>query len=181
MDNYTDMELVDMAQRGHENAFENLVQRYYSIVYGLSFKYCRVKEDAEDITQEVFIKVARKISSFNRDSLFKTWLFRIAINTATDFLRKRTRSRETSLENSEAIGNPSPSPEDSMEARLLYDAIDRLPEKQKSALILVLSEGLSHKEAAKVLKCSETTVSWRIHRARKHLKKLIPGRYEDGR
>ncbi len=183
MDSYTDMELVDLAQSGHENAFENLVQRYYRVVYGLAFKYCRIKEDAEDITQEVFIILARKLNSFGHRSSFKTWLFRITINAATDFLRKRGRNRsyETPITNGEFTGNPVPSPEEAMESRLIYEEIDKLPDKQKDAIILVLSEGLSHKEASKVLNCSETTISWRIHRARKSIEKFITGRYENGR
>ena len=183
MDSYTDAELVGLAQSGHENAFENLVKRYYRAVYGLAFKYCRIKEDAEDITQEVFIILARKLNSFRHRSSFKTWLFRITINASTDFLRKRSRNRsfETPITNWESTGNPVPSPEEAMESRLIYKEIDKLPEKQKAALILVLSEGLSHKEASKVLNCSETTISWRIHRARKSLDKFITGRYENGR
>jgi RNA polymerase sigma-70 factor (ECF subfamily) len=183
MDSYTDAELVGLAQNGHENAFENLLKRYYRAVYGLAFKYCRIKEDAEDITQEVFIILARKLNSYRYRSSFKTWLFRITINAATDFLRKRSRNRpyEIPITNGESTGNPTPSPEEVMEFRLIYEEIDKLPDKQKAALILVLSEGLSHKEASKVLHCSETTVSWRIHRARKSLDKIITGRYEDGR
>lgn len=183
MESYTDMELVGLAQSGHENAFENLVKRYYMVVYGLAFKYCRIKEDAEDITQEVFIILARKLNNFKHRSSFKTWLFRITINATTDFLRKRSRNRsyETPITNGETIGNPAPSPEEAMEFRLIYEEIDKLPEKQKAALILVLSEGLSHKEASKVLNCSETTISWRIHRARKSLETFITGRYENGR
>ena len=183
MDSYTDAELVGLAQSGHENAFENLVRRYYRAVYGLAFKYSRIKEDAEDITQEVFVILARKLYSFKHRSSFKTWLFRITINAATDFLRKRSRNRscETPITNGEYMGNPDPSPEEVMESRLIYEEIDKLPDKQKTALILVFSEGLSHKEASKALNCSETTISWRIHRARKSLEKFITGRYENGR
>ena len=183
MDSYTDTELVGLAQSGHENAFENLVQRHYRAVYGLAFKYCRIREDAEDITQEVFVTLARKLNSFRHRSSFRTWLFRITINAAMDFLRKRSRNRsyETPITNGESTGNPVPSPEDVMESRLIYEEIDKLPDKQKAALILVLSEGLSHKEASKVLNCSETTISWRIHRARQSLERFITGRYENGK
>jgi len=142
-----------------------------------------MKQDAEDITQEVFITLARKLNCFGHRSSFKTWLFRITINAATDFLRKRNRNRlyETPITDWESTGNPVPSPEEAMESRLIYEEIDKLPAKQKATLILVLSEGLSHREASKVLNCSETTISWRIHRARKRLEKVITGRYENGR
>jgi RNA polymerase sigma factor (sigma-70 family) len=93
MVNDTDMELVNLAIGGDECAFENLIQKHYLPVFHLSFKWCRVKEDAEEITQEIFIKLGRKLNSFNHRSCFKTWLYRIVINTAKDYTRKSTTSR----------------------------------------------------------------------------------------
>ena len=174
MINYSDKELVDLAMGGDERAFENLIQRHYLSVYGLSYKWCRVKEDAEEIAQEVFIKVTRKLNTFNRESSFKTWLYRVTINTAKDFSRKNStrRSYESAFAREQTDGNPGSSPPESFKADQLYDTIDKLPDKQKASLMLVMAEGLSHKEAAKVLRCPETTVSWRIHQARKKLKKI---------
>lgn len=175
MDDYSDIELIDLAVKGDENAFERLIQRHYLPVYHFSFKWCRVKEDAEEITQEVFIKLTHKLKSFKQNSSFKTWLFRIIINTAKDYYRKNsTRNRyETAFKNEYSGENPGNLNEDSSEAELLYYHIDKLPEKQKAAIMLVMSEGLSHREAARVLKCREKTVSWRIHEARKRLKAAL--------
>jgi len=175
------MELFDLAISGDEYAFQDLVQRHYLNVYRLSFKWCSVKEDAEDITQEVFIKFARKLKTFNRKSSLKTWLFRITINTVKDYVRKNSTKKfyEAAYADEHARNNPGPSQESSIDTSRLYEAIDRLPDKQRAALLLVMAEGLSHKEAAYALNCSETTVSWRIHQARKRLRKILPGWYDN--
>jgi RNA polymerase sigma-70 factor (ECF subfamily) len=175
MTDYTDMELVDMSLSGNERAFENLVERHYLTVYGLSYKWCRIKEDAEEIAQEVFVKLTRKLNTFNSKSSFKTWLYRVTINTAKDYYRKNAtrRAYESAFADEQHHNNPGNPPSDTIAARQAYAAIDKLPEKQKGALMLVVSEGLSHKEAAEVLGCSETTISWRIHQARKKLKKVV--------
>jgi len=183
MTNDPDMELVDLAIGGDERSFESLIERHYMSIYQLSFRWCRVKEDAEEITQEVFIKLGRKLNTFNRRSSFKTWLYRITINTAKDYSRKNATSRfyeaafaeEHSREKSDlTASNP-------IGVKELYEAIDTLPARQKAALMLVAAEGMNHKEAAAVLKCSETTVSWRIHQARKTLKKIFSGWFENGK
>lgn len=169
----SDMELVDLAKRGDERSFANLIEKYYQFVYSLSFKWCRIKEDAEEITQEVFVKLSRKLSTFNRESSFKTWLYRITINTAKDYSRKNCTKRlyESTFSDEQSNGDSGASSSESPRTTQLYDAIDKLPDKQKAAVMLVMAEGLSHKEAANILNCSETTVSWRIHQARKRLNK----------
>jgi len=177
MTNYSDTELADLSLNGNERAFENLIERHYLSVYGLSYKWCRIREDAEEITQEVFIKLTRKLNNFNRKSSFKTWLYRITINTAKDYSRKIAARRryESAFSDDLPHGHPDGTSPDSITARQVYAAMDKLPDKQKAALMLVAAEGLSHKEAADVLGCSETTVSWRIHQARKRLKKTCIG------
>ena len=175
MINDTDRELVDRAIGGDERSFESLIERHYLPVYQLSFKWCRVKEDAEEITQEVFIKLSRKLNTFNHRSTFKTWLYRIVINTAKDYTRKNSAKRLYESAFAEAHpGEKGDDPtDDPVDEQRVYDAIDTLPHKQKAALMLVIAEGLSHKEAAHILDCSETTVSWRIHQARNALKKIF--------
>ena len=172
MDEYSDTELIDLAVSGDEHAFENLIQRHYLPVYHFSFKWCRSKEDAEEITQEVFIKLTRKLKSFKHKSSFGTWLFRIVINTAKDYSKKNYTRKlyESAYENEKAISNPGQLKEELADTERLYSHIDRLPDKQKAALMLVVAEGLSHGEAAKVLKCREKTISWRVHQARNRLK-----------
>ena len=177
MTDHTDMELIDMSLNGNEHAFENLVERHYLAVYGLSYKWCRIREDAEEITQEVFVKLTRKLSTYNSKSSFKTWLYRITINTAKDYYRKNAtrRTYESAFADDQRHNNPGSPPVESITAQQVYAAMDKLPDKQKAALMLVAAEGMSHREAAEVLGCSETTISWRIHQARKKLKKTCSG------
>jgi RNA polymerase sigma-70 factor (ECF subfamily) len=183
MVNDPDMELVDLATGGDERSFANLIERHYMAIYRLSFRWCRVKEEAEDITQEVFIKLGRKLNTFKRRSSFKTWLYRIAINTAKDYSRKNAtgRSYEAAFAEEQFREKTDSTLSNPIDARELYNAIDTLPARQKAALMLVAAEGMNHKDAAAVLNCSETTVSWRIHQARKALKKHFTGWYKDGK
>ena len=175
MDSPTDIELVDLAVAGDAAAFERLVDQNYLLVYKVSYKWCGVKEDAEDIAQEVFVKLARKINTFKQGSSFKTWLYRITINTAKDLYRKNTNraAMETAFAHEQKLNNPAPGNEVHMDSARLYTVVERLPVKLKEAVILVFAEGLSHKEASEALGCAETTVSWRIFQARKHLKKYL--------
>lgn len=169
------MELHQRAVDGEAQALERLVRNHYPSVYRLAYKWCGVQQDAEDITQEVFMRMVRNLDTFNRAASMKTWLYRITLNAARDFHRKRAnrRKNESAFAMEEGCGNPVPCPGAQIEAKRIFQAIDRLPEKQKSAVLLVFSEGLSHKEAARVLECSESTISWRVFMARKRLKKLL--------
>ena len=97
MDSYSDIELVERSQNGDEAAFEHLVNRHYKTVYRVSYKWCGVKEDAEDITQEVFVKLTGKLRMFSNRSSFSTWLYRVTINTAKDFGRKTRLEDHMSL------------------------------------------------------------------------------------
>jgi RNA polymerase sigma-70 factor, ECF subfamily len=183
MINDSDMELVNLAINGDERSYSHLIEKYYQFVYNLSFKWCRIKEDAEEITQEVFIKLSRKLITFNHDSSFRTWLYRITINTAKDYSRKNCTKQiyESAFleeQSNENAGIPS---SETTEANRVYDALDKLPDKQKAAMMLVFAEGLNHKEAAKILNCSETTVSWRIHQARKRLNKIFSAGCNNGK
>ncbi|MFC1817070.1 RNA polymerase sigma factor [Thermodesulfobacteriota bacterium] len=175
MDNNNDIELVQLSLGGDALAFEHLVKRHYLTVYRLSYKWCGAKEDAEDIAQEVFVKLAQKLKLFGRRSSFKTWLYRITINTAKDFIRKCATKRgyETAFAGQQSITNPGPPLDDHLDVRQLYKALDNLPARQKAAVLLVFGEGMSHKEAARVLNCPEATVSWRIFQARKKLKTTL--------
>ena len=175
MDHHTDIELVTLSLDGNALAFEHLVKRHYDTVFRVSYKWCGLKEDAEDIAQEVFVKLAQKLQTFGSRASFRTWLYRITVNTAKDFIRKcmTKRGYETAYAIEQDDANPGPSPGDLLEAKRLVKALGRLSEKQKAAVLLVLSEGLSHQKAARILKCPEATISWRIFQARKTLKKYL--------
>jgi RNA polymerase sigma-70 factor (ECF subfamily) len=175
MDSLSDIELVKLAQGGDSHAFEGLISRHYMTVYRAAYRWCGIREDAEDIAQEVFIKVARSLKTFAAKSAFTTWLYRITINTAMDLGRKNATRREYlrawSVEPQETGSNPGD--EAALEAGELYGAIAGLPTRQKAAALLVWAEGLTHKEAARVLECAEKTVSAHIFQAREKLKSLF--------
>ena len=170
----SDFELLDRAGRGDAEAMENLFERHYTMVYRLAWRWCGVRDDAEDIAQETFVKLVRKLATFRRRSSFKTWLYRIALNTARDFGRSRGARLSREEEYDEEGGhNPGTGPVDGTAAGRLREALDSLPAAQREAVLLVFSEGMSHREASDVLGCSEVTVSWRIFRARARLKTFL--------
>ena len=173
----SDGELVERAVGGQSDMLDCLVNRHYMVVYRIAYKWCGMRENAEDITQEVFMKAVRAIYGFKGEAAFMTWLYRIAVNTAKDYLRKNAQkaAREGAyLEEDQVAGqNGSNADDNPVSAKELYAAIGALSPKLKEAVILVLSEGLSHREAAHVLGCAETTVSWRIFKAKRVLVKLL--------
>ena len=171
MDMATETEILDRALAGDTEAFDALVRHHYDRVYRCAFRFCRCQADAEDVAQEVFCRVAAKLHLFDRRSAFATWLYRITVNVAKDLLRKKSRHVAVPYEN----GNHGTEPgEDNPGAgKAVLAAIARLPDKLRETMVLVYGEELSHREAAKVLGCAETTVSWRIFKAKQQLKKLL--------
>jgi RNA polymerase sigma-70 factor (ECF subfamily) len=175
MENLNDIELVRRAKRGDATAFEKLADRHYRTVYRAAFRWCGNREDAEDIAQDVFVKVARKLGTFAGKSAFSTWLYRITVNTAMDFGRKRStrQTHETAWSSEPGDANPGPAGDAGIAARQILEAIDSLPGRQKAAALLVWAEGLTHLEAARVLECAEATVSAHLFQARKKLSHLL--------
>ena len=166
--------LISRAVSGDADAFQNLAQRYYMIVYKIAYKWCGQREDAEDIAQDVFIKLPEKLDGFRGEASFTTWLYRLTINAAKDYARKASRiaGRERPFtEGFDAASNEVQADEQLM-ARQAYADIYTLPEPIRDAVLLVYSEEMNHKQAAIILGCAETTISWRIFQARKLLKSL---------
>lgn len=176
MENCTETELINKARSGDGRAFAALADLHYMTVYRYAFRWCSSKEDAEDITQEVFLKLAGKIHLFSNHSRFTTWLYRITANCAKDYARKNSRwkkNKGTDISENETIASLNPGPENNVIARNILKLIDKLPDKQKEAVLLVFAEGMSHKEAAKIIGCAETTISWRIFQAKRQLNKVL--------
>lgn len=176
MEKNADLKLIADAQSGDKHSFAALVDRHYMTVYRFAYKWCKSREDAEDIAQEVFMKVANKIHLFDNRSQFTSWLYRITINCAKDYARKN--SRWTSRKLPEPLENgltasPNPGPENNVIAKGIHKVIDELPDKLKEAMLLVYAEGKNHKEAATIIGCAETTVSWRIFKAKQKLRKVL--------
>ena len=185
-----DQQLVERAQRGDKRAFELLVEKYQRKLARLVSRLVRDPGEAEDVTQEAFIKAYRALPSFRGDSAFYTWLYRIGINTAKNYLVAMGRRAPTSteVEAEEAEGYESGellrdinTPESLLLSKEIGNtvnaAIEALPEELRSAIQLRELEGMSYEEIAKLMDCPIGTVRSRIFRAREaiaeRLKPLI--------
>ncbi len=169
MDDIEERELIKKAQKGDRSAFARLIDVQYDTMFRYAHTYTGNTQDAEDIAQDAAMKLARSIRSFKFKSKFSSWLYVLVMNTAKDFYKKHNRQpvvvEQEVLENVAESGNQ----EQEHYARQVLDFVHNLPEGEKDALLLVMQEGLSHKEAAKLLGVKESTISWRIHEARKKL------------
>lgn len=139
------------------------------MIYRVAYKWCGRREDAEDITQEVCIKLAEAIHSFRGDAKFSSWLYRLTLNAVRDAQRRDGRKGTVALPEELLVEDGSLSAEEGLQLQQCWQAVLGLESPEKDAVLLVFSEGLSHKQAAEVLGCAESTVSWYIHQARKQL------------
>lgn len=171
-----DEQLIKQCQAGDSAAFETLLGSYYDTIYRIAFRWCQNQENAEDITQLVCMKLAKSIAQYRSQSSFTSWLYSIVINCAKDFYKSPTmhNTREEQHEELEAHAGHS---EDVASRRLyaqqILQHIEQLPADLQEPLILVFASGLNHRQAAQQLKIKESTVSWRIHEARKLLKQTF--------
>jgi RNA polymerase sigma-70 factor, ECF subfamily len=164
----TDRQLVERVQRGDKRAYDLLVLKYQHRIVSLVSRYMRDQDEVLDVTQEAFIKAYRALPGFRGDSAFYTWLYRIAINTAKNYLVSKSRRPPDT-----GIDNPENSlARDQLQA-VVYKAIDDLPEELKVAVTLREFEGLSYEEIAGVMDCPVGTIRSRIFRAREAIEKKI--------
>jgi len=173
-----DMELVKRVQRGDKSAFDVLVLKYQNKIANLVSRYVHDTHEAQDVTQEAFIKAYRGLSNFRGDSAFYTWLYRIAINTAKNYLVTMGRKiSDTGIDAADAEQFESggalreyATPENQMLTDEIADVIKKslndLPEDLKTAITLREFEGLSYDEIAEVMECPIGTIRSRIFRAR---------------
>lgn len=172
----SDETLSKRASGGCRASFSALVARHYDRIYRMAWRWCGSQDKAEDIAQDVCIKLAGAIRSYRGEAAFTTWLHRIAYTTAMDHLRLHQRtvpvepSEIIKLVDTHAATPPDDGGEDASE---LWDAVRSLPPQQRDSVLMVYGEDLSHAEAARILGCSEKTVSWHIHEAKKRLKLLL--------
>ncbi len=174
-----DVELVARAQTEDFAAFEELVRRYRNDVFRLAQYYVHNREEAWDLSQEVFIKAHSALRQFRGESNFKTWVLRITANQCKDFLKRR---RLPTVAFNEALGNddaPSAAlePDRAVEAeelgRAIEAALEQLPHKHRTAFILREFEGLTYEQMAQVMQCNLGTVMSRLHHARKKLQQNL--------
>jgi len=178
----------------NENNFRQLFDTNNKKVFNISLNIVQNIEDAEDITQEVFIEVYRSFPEFNEKSNASTWIYRIAVNKSLDFLRAKKRKKRfaliTQLFNGETgkqlhevsnFDHPGTIMENKECSLILFMAIDHLAENQKTAFILSRIEGFSQKETAQIMDISEKAVESLLQRAKENLKKLLENVYRQQR
>ena len=178
-DREIDQQLVERAQRGDKHAFELLVAKYQRKLGRLLSRFMRDPAEVEDVTQEAFIKAYRALPMFRGDSAFYTWLYRIGINTAKNYLvamgRRAPTSTAVDAEEAEELGQTEHlqdlnTPENLLMSRQVADTVnqslEKLPEELRTAISLREMDGLSYEEIATAMNCPIGTVRSRIFRAR---------------
>lgn len=183
-----DRELVRQAVAGDAEAFGALVRRHQKRIYRLAFHLVRNGAEAEDVTQEAFVRAYQALASFDGRSEPFTWLYRITVNLSLNRLRSTRRDRQSDdvadarieallhEKRPSAGGDPAATSADRELARALADGVDALSDTLRTTLVLVAIDGLSHDEAASVLGCPAGTIAWRVHEARRKLRAHLVAR-----
>ncbi len=173
--------LVAAAKAGDRGAFEALVTRYRKRIFALALHISGSTSEADDITQEVFLKAYRALGEFEGRSQFFTWVYRMTVNRALNARRDRNRRGEDTLDDPrielaiavDARSNPSRAAELRQTYVRLLRALDSLPAEMRTTVILVSLQGMSHGEVAIVQNVTEGTIAWRMHEARRRLNEAM--------
>ena len=184
-----ELSLVRRCLLGEEDACGELVLRYQQLVFNLAFRFMGNRQEAEDLSQEVFIKVFASLQTFRRASTLKTWIYRITTNMALNrlkWLQRRQHTRQVSIDHSadaelppmsESLPDSTPGPESVLRGaeigRRLQEALDELSRDQKAVLILRDIEGLSYDEIAETLEINIGTVKSRLARGRANVQERL--------
>lgn len=173
----TAAELVVRAQGGDRHAFAELHRRYRQRIYALALHLTGTGHDADDVTQETFLRAYRSLGEFRAASEFFTWIYRIGVNLSLNVRRASARRRTTTMDDPrvalavqvDASGDPRRAAELRETYGRLIAALDRLSPTLRSTVVLVALQGLSHDQAGAVLGCPSGTIAWRLHAARQQL------------
>lgn len=178
--------LIEESRKGNVDAFEELIKGYKKSAYNIALRVMRNVEDAEDASQEALIKIFKNISSFNMESTFKVWMYRVVVNTCIDFKRRKNvntlsidetidlgSGREIQREIPDESNNPDALIERNYSTQLVNDAINMLEDDFKTIIILRDIKGFTYDEISQILSCNLGTVKSRLSRARKRLKELL--------
>lgn len=184
----TDRELVDKARSGDTEAFGSLVRRHQKRIYRLAFHLVRSGAEAEDVTQETFVRAYQALDRFDGRSEVFTWLYRIAVNLSLNMIRSRKNTRDSTSSDDPRVegllretrlsygSDPATASQQRQLASALCDGIDSLSDTLRTTLILVCIDGVAHEDASKILGCPEGTVAWRVHEARRKLRAFLAER-----
>jgi len=180
----SDLDLARMAASGNLAAFEMLYKRYHRRTFSLALRMTGSQAEAEDLTQEVFIQLFRKIGSFRGDSAFSTWLHRMTVNQVLMHFRKRSFKNEKTSDDGEmpeqtVSGTANPSRMAVIDRIALKNAINDLPKGYKSVFVLHDVEGFEHEEVARLLGISIGTSKSQLHKARLKLRHLLAKQAEE--
>ena len=183
--------LIEAVRQGDELAFRQVYEQTKTRVFNLALGYVHNREDAEEITQDVYVELFRSVGAFKGEASGTTWLYRIAVNKSLDFLKHQKRQKRfaflTSLFDAQTgetlhhptdFSHPGITLENKEQAAILFKAIDKLSEKQKTAYILTKIEGLNNIETAQIMTISVGAVESLLQRAIDNLKKQLAGLYK---
>lgn len=173
-----DFDLTQAAANGNMMAFEEIYNRHHRRVYSICLRMLQNATEAEDLTQDVFIQLHRKIGSFRGDSAFTTWLHRMTVNQVLMHFRKRNVKFEKTTEEGETPiqivgGTENPMKMPVVDKIAIEHAIEQLPSGYRNVFVLHDVEGYEHEEVAKILGCSVGTSKSQLHKARLKLRKLL--------
>jgi RNA polymerase sigma-70 factor (ECF subfamily) len=178
-------ELIEQAKKGDGAAFGLLIRQHQRRIYACAVQMLGDRGEAEDAVQETFLRAYRAIDRFDGRAELSTWLYRICINVSLNALRRRKRVDAADV-NDPRAADPSQGmtdPRHGAQATQLYGrlatALDALSPSLRATVVLVLIEGVPQKEAATALGCSEGTIAWRVHEARRRLRDLLAEFLED--
>ena len=168
---------LEQSRKGDHAAFENLIRSYQRMIHSLTFRMTGSMADAEDLAQETFIRAFQQLGSYRGEAKFSSWLCRVAMNASLNWRQREARRAEIHRQWSSENPSADPPEENSHEpdegGQRVQAALDRLPAKQRAAIILTVYQEMNHAEAARALGCSEATVSWRVFTARAKLKRWL--------
>jgi len=192
MNHFDEKELIQNIQKGEVHLFKELYESYKDLVFGICFKFLENNSEAEDLTQDIFIKVYNFIDKFRFDSKFSTWLYKISVNHCLNYLRKKRKIQFLSFNtfivssdqeehsclidrnmNIEQMIN-----QEEME-KIVRRAVNSLPEKQRTAILLNKFEGLSYSETALIMETTVSSIESLLFRAKQNLCKILLKYYKD--
>ena len=181
--------LIEKLKQGDQSAFKQIVDTSQGLVYNTAIGIVQTPEDAEDVTQEVFVQLYESIHSFKGESKLSTWLYRITTSKALDHIRRKKRKKRFAFvqqlfgENNEVViqppdfHHPGVVLDNKESAAALFRAIEKLPENQKTAFVLNKVEGLNYQEISEVMKTTVSSVESLLHRAKNNLRKWLQDHY----
>ena len=167
---------LEQSRRGDHAAFENLIRSYQTMIHSITYRMTGSLADADDLSQETFIRAFQQLASFRGESKFSSWLCRVAMNACLNWRQREIRRVEVHQQwAGDNLGGGTDEGAEALDenTRNVQAALNRLPAKQRAAMILTVYEEMNHAEAARALGCSEATVSWRVFAARTKLKRWL--------